>query len=335
MAGRRTNLALFALLAIAFATGGLAYALGTGWARWAVIGHGIVAFAMLALAPWKSAIARRGLERARSGSWASLAFSILLAAAIVLGIGHSTGLIRSVAGTTSLNVHVGAALLSIPLAIWHVVARRVRPRRADLSRRALVRAGVLTAGAGALYGVTEGVVRAASLTGARRRFTGSHERGTGRPGSMPVTQWLDDNVPLIDEAAWRLVIRAPGFERAWTYEELSKHHDTLRATLDCTGGWYAVQDWEGAYLSRLLPDAGGAQSIRVRSVTGYSRRVPVSLAPRLLIATRVGGKSLSSGHGYPARLVAPGRRGFWWVKWIDSIELSRRPSWWQSPFPLT
>ena len=44
---------------------------------------------------------------------------------------------------------------------------------------------------------------------------------------------------------------------------------------------------------------------------------------------------LSVGHGFPARLVAPGRRGFWWVKWVDRIELQTTPWWWQPPFPVT
>jgi DMSO/TMAO reductase YedYZ molybdopterin-dependent catalytic subunit len=53
------------------------------------------------------------------------------------------------------------------------------------------------------------------------------------------------------------------------------------------------------------------------------------------VATRVGGAPLSVGHGFPARLVAPGRRGFWWVKWVDRIELRSTPWWWQPPFPVT
>jgi DMSO/TMAO reductase YedYZ molybdopterin-dependent catalytic subunit len=55
----------------------------------------------------------------------------------------------------------------------------------------------------------------------------------------------------------------------------------------------------------------------------------------MLVATRAGERALSVGHGFPARLVAPGRRGFWWVKWVERIETSGTPWWWQSPFPLT
>jgi hypothetical protein len=32
--------------------------------------------------------------------------------------------------------------------------------------------------------------------------------------------------------------------------------------------------------------------------------------------------------------VAPGRRGFWWVKWLDRLVVDTRPWWWQPPFPL-
>jgi len=49
----------------------------------------------------------------------------------------------------------------------------------------------------------------------------------------------------------------------------------------------------------------------------------------------VGGFPLSYGHGFPARIVAPGRRGFWWVKWVTSIQPSDRPPWAQSFFPLS
>jgi DMSO/TMAO reductase YedYZ molybdopterin-dependent catalytic subunit len=48
----------------------------------------------------------------------------------------------------------------------------------------------------------------------------------------------------------------------------------------------------------------------------------------------VGGRPLSVGHGFPARLVAPGRRGFWWVKWVSEIDVDDSPWWWQPPLPL-
>jgi DMSO/TMAO reductase YedYZ molybdopterin-dependent catalytic subunit len=131
------------------------------------------------------------------------------------------------------------------------------------------------------------------------------------------------------------VVVADGIERAFTYGELQRFDDRVRATLDCTGGWYAVQDWGGAWLSRLLPDAADHRSVLVHSATGYPRRFPVGDLSQLLLATRVGGRPLSPGHGFPARIVAPGRRGFWWVKWVERIELGDTPWWWQPPFPIS
>jgi DMSO/TMAO reductase YedYZ molybdopterin-dependent catalytic subunit len=80
---------------------------------------------------------------------------------------------------------------------------------------------------------------------------------------------------------------------------------------------------------------GDARSLLVHSVTGYWVRFPVADLDRLLLATTVEGQALSAGHGFPLRPVAPGRRGFWWVKWVDRIELQATPPWWQPPFPVT
>ena len=96
----------------------------------------------------------------------------------------------------------------------------------------------------------------------------------------------------------------------------------MRAVLDCTGGWFTEQEWGGVPLSALGLRHG--TSIDVVSTTGYCRRFPAREAGTLLLATHASGRPLSAGHGGPARIVAPGRRGFCWVKWVASIEVSRR-----------
>jgi DMSO/TMAO reductase YedYZ molybdopterin-dependent catalytic subunit len=85
-------------------------------------------------------------------------------------------------------------------------------------------------------------------------------------------------------------------------------------------------------LDRLVGKSAGV-SIRVVSSTGYARRFPIEQAGTLLLATRFGGRALDAEHGFPARLVAPDRRGFWWVKWVVAVEVDDMPAWWQSPFP--
>ena len=59
-AGRRTNLALLGLLLLAFATGVLAYGVGTPTAATVVVAvHGAAGLGLLLLVPWKAVIVRR------------------------------------------------------------------------------------------------------------------------------------------------------------------------------------------------------------------------------------------------------------------------------------
>jgi DMSO/TMAO reductase YedYZ molybdopterin-dependent catalytic subunit len=179
------------------------------------------------------------------------------------------------------------------------------------------------------------LLRWSGLPGGGRRFTGSYQTASTDPGRVPVTQWLNDGVPSVDVEGWTLRVEGDGQARSYSYDELAAFHDRIRADLDCTGGWYAEQEWEGVRLDRLLPGWKGARSIAVHSRTGYGRRFPAADAPSLLLAVGAGGRPLDRGHGFPARIVAPGRRGFWWVKWVDGLALSMTPWGWQPPFPLT
>lgn len=329
--GARTNLALLLLLAAAFLTGWLAFAYGTVPARWSLVVHATSGVAILLLLPWKSMIARRGLRRPRPrpGRWASIALGVLVLASLAAGLAHSTGVWLWTGWLTAMDVHVGAALVAVPFAIWHVAARPARLRPADASRRTFLRTGAVLFGAAGLYGTTELAVRAAGLPGRDRRFTGSYEAGSFEPAAMPVSSWMFDAIPDIDVRRWSLRTGT----RQISYAELLAFDDTVTSTLDCTGGFYSTQEWSGVRVDRLVEGAAGA-SIHVVSHTGYDRRFPIEDAGALLLATRCGGAPLDQGHGYPLRLVAPERRGFWWVKWVVAVEVDEVPYWWQSPYPL-
>ena len=314
--GRITNLALLFLLALAFASGWVAFELSGQPARAVLLLHAAAGVAIVLLVPWKSLVAKRGLRRPRTLKWASFVLAFGVAVSIVFGLLHAAGH-PDIGYLTALDFHVGAAVCVIPFLLWHLVARPLRLRATDLGRRSFVKGGLLAGSAG---------LAVALLPSARRAPTGSFQ------AAHPIaTTWMFDSVPAVDVASWRLVVGT----RAWTHDELVGYSDRISAVIDCTGGWYSEQVWEGALLDRLLPAAtGSASSLNVRSITGYSRRFPIEDAGRILLATRMAGTELDPGHGYPARLVVPGQRGFAWVKWVVAIELDDQPWWWQPPFPL-
>ncbi|MGY1811121.1 molybdopterin-dependent oxidoreductase [Blastococcus sp. SYSU D00669] len=340
-AGRRTNLGLLVLLVVAAASGVLAYGVGTTAPAAVVVAvHGAAGLGLLLLVPWKSVVVRRAwrLPRERRAPGTALFLAFLVVLTVVSGVLHSVGVTGpwpAPAGIYALQIHVGAALCLLPVLLVHVWGRRQRFRAADLRRRELLQAGALGLGAAALWGAGEGLLRLTGAPGADRRATGSHERGSFDPAAMPVTQWVGDTVPD-DEAAELVVVRGDRRLRLPVHD--LDRGDEVRAVLDCTGGWYAVQDWGGVRLDRLLADVVGdlpdGGSVDVVSVTGYRRRLPLTDAGSLLLATSVAGQPLSAGHGAPVRLVAPGRRGFWWVKWVARVEVVDGPWWLQSPFPL-
>ena len=152
------------------------------------------------------------------------------------------------------------------------------------------------------------------MPGADRRFTGSYEMGSFSGNSFPTTSWLNDNPPPIDSNEWNLEVKGlVARELVLPYGELAKYRERVTVTLDCTGGWYSTQDWEGVPVKDILGKANvspGAGSVTVRSVTGYYRRFSLDEADSYILATRVGGETMSHSHGYPLRLVAPGKRGF-------------------------
>lgn len=332
---RRTNVALLVLLTGAFVTGVLAFGIeGSPESRVVSVVHGVAGLGIVVLTPWKSVIVRGGLRRRHRHALA-IVFAVTVAISLLAGVAHATLGRFDVAGISALDVHVGSAVAAVPLAVIHIVRRPQRPRATDLSRRTALRAVALGGTAAAAYGAVELVSSVAGLPGADRRGTGSYEVGSGVPSAMPVTQWFTDDVPDIDVDAYELLVTRPDeATRRLRYDDLLTMTDaTEAAILDCTGGWWAEQTWRGVRLDSLLGPVDGG-SIVVRSVTGYTRRFPPADATKLMLATHVAGAPLSSGHGAPVRLVAPGRRGFWWVKWVTQVSVADEPSWWQSPFPL-
>lgn len=347
MSARATNLAILALLLAQLTSGVGGFLTGEPSGRWVFWAHSVGGFALVLLITWKWRIVARSFVRRGGGLWAapSVLLGALFLGSLATGLLWSTVGLRDVpvpgAGPVSgLTLHVALSVLLVPPFVVHAAARWVRPRRRDLAgRRAVLRQAALLAGAVAAWRATEAGARALRLDGATRRFTGSREEASFAGNAHPLTNWLTDRTRRLDPAAWRLrVAGAVGRPLERRYDELlAAAPAEVEAVLDCTGGWYTAQRWRGVRLVDLVAAARpvpGARSVRVVSATGYSRRFAFEEAGRLLLATHVEGEPLSPGHGFPLRLVAPGHRGYHWVKWVTSVEVSERPAWWQPPLPL-
>jgi hypothetical protein len=343
---RTVNVAILLLLGFELATGLGSFLVGDPGGRWIFWLHRAGGLALVVLLIWKAGIAARSYRR--RGVTVGSGFSAVVGAVFLGSL--ATGLLWAtvalpwvpvpVLGSwTVLSLHVALSLLLVPLFVVHLGLRWPRASREDLiGRRAVLRMlGLLTIGL-VLWRIQE-VLSAPGAPSGTRRFTGSREEASFAGNLHPFTNWLSDPIPRIDPARWRLRIRGE-VERETTlsYEEVLALGGTdRRATLDCTGGWYTVQRWSGVPVAALLGRAGpkdGARSLLFRSTTGYSRRFPLEEANDLLLATHVGDEVLSTGHGFPLRLVAPGHRGYGWVKWISEVEVSRDPAWLEPPLPL-
>lgn len=108
------------------------------------------------------------------------------------------------------------------------------------------------------------------------------------------------------------------------YDSLSRLPVTeLDATIDCTLGWSARQTWRGVRLADVLEQAGfdlEPAQISLKSVTGYEYALPWREVQGVVLATHVGGETLSAAHGYPLRAVVSSRRGWFWIKWLAEVK---------------
>ncbi len=340
------NILILFLGAAELVTGYLSLTNGTpAWVA-ALHVHRILGFGIVVLLIWKgqNILGRLRQPRLWKRSWPTYAASLLLLglllAALGLGLAWSHAGPFNFLGFSGVSWHIYLSLALTPLLLWHTLRRRWSARpRFWAERRTVLKLGGLALAGLVLWRAGELTNQLAGLPGADRRFTGSYEVGSDAGNAFPSTSWLNDDPAPVDVAGWQL--RVGGWVRqelALSYADLAGRDETVRATLDCTGGWHSTQDWVGIPLREVLARAGvrpEAASITVRSGTGYFRRFSLDEADGYLLATRVGNESLSHHHGFPLRLVAPGKRGFEWVKWVERIEVNDTSKWWQPPLPLT
>jgi DMSO/TMAO reductase YedYZ molybdopterin-dependent catalytic subunit len=321
---RLTNDLLLGLILLQVLGGVLGWALPEPQALPLYDVHRALGVAVLLVLGWKQAIALSSLRRrlARRGGWDrsivwGTAAGLALLATVGLGLAWTLNLISFdwLWGYSPLNVHVFLGIGLVPFVALHMWLRRRQNKISTRlrSRRALLRTG------GLAVGTLLGWQAIARFAPAVRLPSGSKPVGSFNANAFPAEIWLFDSVPRLDPDTWRLRVGA----RAFTLSELVNLHPqaTIQAVLDCTSGWWSEQIWTGVKLMDVLRTARlEASDLAAVSVTGHRIVLPLGELGDAILATRVGGETLSPGHGFPVRLIVPGYRGYHWVKWLASLE---------------
>jgi DMSO/TMAO reductase YedYZ molybdopterin-dependent catalytic subunit len=140
--------------------------------------------------------------------------------------------------------------------------------------------------------------------------------------------------PNVDGQAWRLSIGGMADRPLkLSLQELRALPATNElVTMECVsndvgGPLMSTGSFTGVSLRELLAQANPQSSatwVGFKARDGYAESLPMSLvagAPEILVAYALDGAPLPMVHGYPARVLIPGRYGMKGPKWLDSIDL--------------
>jgi DMSO/TMAO reductase YedYZ molybdopterin-dependent catalytic subunit len=144
--------------------------------------------------------------------------------------------------------------------------------------------------------------------------------------------------PQVSLSRWELQVQGlVGRARSWSYEQVKALPSETRAvTLECIangpgGHLMGNAEWTGVLLETVLDEAGGVQAngkyVTFTSVDGYQYNQSLAnlMEARALLAWDMNGVPLPERHGYPLRLIMPGRYGEQSVKWLTNIEVVDQP----------
>jgi DMSO/TMAO reductase YedYZ molybdopterin-dependent catalytic subunit len=98
-------------------------------------------------------------------------------------------------------------------------------------------------------------------------------------------------------------------------------------TLYCVEGWEVKILWEGIRVKDLLDTvniSGEANTIIFHAVDGFTTSFPVDyiMDNNIILAYKMNNITMPPERGFPFQLVAEGKWGYKWIKWVEKIELS-------------
>ncbi|MEJ2056226.1 MAG: molybdopterin-dependent oxidoreductase [Desulfofustis sp.] len=131
----------------------------------------------------------------------------------------------------------------------------------------------------------------------------------------------------LDPATYRLsitgLVETP---LSLSFDEVKALEQTSRKlALNCPGFFTDIGIWSGVSVRTLLDKAGLKEDAKMVIFStpddSYRTRFPVSEAIKddMIIAYQFNGKEFHRVHGFPLRLVAGGKEGSDWVKWLAKI----------------
>lgn len=152
---------------------------------------------------------------------------------------------------------------------------------------------------------------------------------------IPIAQQRNNAIKgtqYIDRGSYRLqvdgLVENP---RNFTYEEITELPETSKVVdLNCVEGWSFTAKWTGVKMADLFAETGtqeNATTVIFYSADGYSTSLDMDylLENDVILAYKLNDVTLPLDRGFPLQLVAEGKYGYKWAKWIVRIELSDSP----------
>ncbi|MFI5400024.1 MAG: molybdopterin-dependent oxidoreductase [SAR324 cluster bacterium] len=184
------------------------------------------------------------------------------------------------------------------------------------------------------------------------------------PNDAFFVRYHQANIPQVNADAWRLSVKGDAAERPFelTFDRLRKEFEPVElvAVNQCSGnrrglsqphvpgvewGFGAMGNarWKGARLKDILAKAGvkkdalevaydGADTPALATTPDFQKTLPIwkALDENTLVAYEMNGQALPHWNGYPARLIAPGWTGTYWMKHLVTLQVISQPfkNWW-------
>jgi len=180
---------------------------------------------------------------------------------------------------------------------------------------------------------------------------GKHIAATASSGEIEATEFMGQKltpineqlnnaiagVQNIDRDAYRLTIDgAVENPLSLSYTDLQRYPQESRLTdLNCVEGWKFTAKWTGPQLDTIFADAKvrpGAVMVIFHTTDSDRGFTSLDLSyiteKKIILALKLNDITLPADRGFPFQVVAEGKYGYKWAKWVNRVELSDYPHFW-------